>query len=216
LSGSYQAIVESTKVVSVPSSVSQYDYIGISLPKRVDLMLKLLDGSGRADFMVTVSNNTGKYNIPVSISNKEEIRFHNIGLQDLSTESQTIVMKRPEINATGNITVNNLYVPDRGERDVNLRGLNTSLDHSDNHLTIHKNASRMQYVTYFKWIQTKDTPEDKQIAVKIPGDISERAKKNGVEVPWEEIMVSKNGIILLLSVVSVTTVALWRLRPNMK
>jgi hypothetical protein len=32
----------------------------------------------------------------------------------------------------------------------------------------------------------------------------------------EEVMASKNGIILLLSVVSVTTVVLWRLWPNMK
>jgi hypothetical protein len=67
-----------------------------------------------------------------------------------------------------------------------------------------------------KWIQTKDPREDKEIAVNIPGEISERAKKNGVEVPWKEVMVSKKGIILLLSVVSVTMVALWRLRPNMK
>ena len=212
LSGSYQATVESTKVVSVPSSVSQYDYIGISLPKRVDLMLKLLDGSGRADFMVTVSNSTGKYNIPVSISNKEEIRFHNMGLQDSSADHQTIIMKRPEINASGNITVKNLYVPAWGEWDLNLMALNTTLDHSDIHLSNYRNASTMQYVTYLKWIQTKDPREDKESALKIPGDISERAKKNGVGVPWEEVMVSKNGIILILSVVSGATVALWRLR----
>jgi hypothetical protein len=171
--------------------------------------------------MVTLSNNTGKYNIPVSISNKEEIRFHNMGLQDSSADNQTIIMKRPEINATGNITVNNLYVPAWGEWDLNLTALNTTLDHSDNHLSNYRNASTMQYVTYLKWIQTKDPREDKESALKIPGDISERAKKNGVEVPWEEVMVSKNGIILLLSVVSVTTVVLWRLRrlrrlrPNM-
>jgi hypothetical protein len=59
-------------------------------------------------------------------------------------------MKRPEINATGNITVNNLYLPDRGERDVNLIGLNTSLDDSDKHLTTSNNAIRMKYVIYLK------------------------------------------------------------------
>jgi len=178
--------------------------------------LKLLDKSGKAEFIVTVSNDTGKYNIPISIGNKEEIRFRDIGVQDLSTDNQTIIMKRPEINATGNITVNNLYTPARGESDINLKQLNASLHHSDNYVTNYHNASRMQHVTYLNWIQTKDTPEDKEIAVKIPGDISERAKRNGVQVPWEEVMVSKNGIILLLSVISVSTVVLWRLRPNMK
>jgi hypothetical protein len=83
----------------------------ISLPKRVDLMLKLLDGSGMAEFVVTVSNNTGKYKLPLSFSNKEEIRFHNMGLQASSADHQTIIMKRPQINAIGNITANNLYVP---------------------------------------------------------------------------------------------------------
>jgi hypothetical protein len=210
-SGSYSATIESTGVVSLPSSVSQYDYIGISLPKRVDLTLNLLDKTGKAEFIITGSNATGKYRVPVSIGNMEEIRFHNIGPQDLLTDSQTIIMKSPEINATGNITVNNLYTPDRGELDMNLKQLNVSVHHSDNYITNYKNASRMQYVSYLNWIQTKDASEHKEIAVKIPGDISESAKKKGVGVPWQEVVVSKNGIILLLSVVSGATIALWRL-----
>jgi hypothetical protein len=180
------------------------------------LTLKLLDESGKADFMVTVSNSTGKYNIPVNICNKEEIRFHNMGLQDSSADHQTIIMKRPTIDASQNISVNNLYVRAWGEWDLNLTALNTTLDHSDIDLSNYRNASTMQYVTYLNCIQTKDPSEDKEIAVKIPGDISERAKKNGVGVPSEEVMVSKNGIILLLTVISGVTVALWRLRPSMK
>jgi len=66
------------------------------------------------------------------------------------------------------------------------------------------------------WIQADGMPEDKQISVKLPGDISERAKRKGVQVPWEEVMVSKDGIILLLSVTSVTAVVLLRLRPIVK
>jgi hypothetical protein len=106
-------------------------------------MLKLLDGSGTAEFIVTLSNNTGKYNIPVSISNNEEIRFHNMGLQDSSADHQTTIMKRPEINASGNITVKNLYVPAWGEWDLNLTTLNTTLNHSGNHLSNYRNASTM-------------------------------------------------------------------------
>jgi len=218
-SGPYRATIESTEFASLPSSVSQYDYIGISLPKRIDLTLKLLDKSGKAEFIMTGSNTTGKYRIPVSIGNMEEIRFHNIGPQDLFTDNQTIIMKSPVINATGNITVNSLYIPGRDERDINLKGLNASLHHSDNYITKYHNASRMQYVTYLNWIQTKGTSEDKQIVVKLPGDISERAKIKGVKVPWQEVMVSTKGAILLLSVVSVTAIALWRLgrlRPIMK
>jgi len=216
LSGAYSAILESTGVVSVPSWPSQYDYIGMSLPKTVNLTLKILDKSGKAEFLATTSNNTGKYNVPITIGDKEEILFQNIGLQNSSAANQTFIMKRPGINASGNITVNNLYIPYTEERDVNLRGLNTSLDHLDTLVTNYKNASRMQYVTYLKWIQTDRMPEDKQISVKIPGDISERAKREGVQVPWQEVMVSKNGIILLLSVVIVTAVVLWRLRPTIK
>jgi hypothetical protein len=227
-SGSYRATIESSGLVSLPSSVHQYDYLGISLPKRFDLTLKLLDKSGMAEFMITGSNATSKYKIPVSIGNMAEIRFHNIGLQDLFTNTQTITMKSPELNATGNITVNNLFIP-VDERNMNLKGLNASLHHSDNYITNYRNASRMQYVTYLNWIQTKDSSEDKHVqdiyqqgkftVVKLPGDISERAKIKGVIVPWQEVMVSTNGAILLLSVVSVTAIALWRLgrlRPIMK
>jgi hypothetical protein len=188
----------------------------MSLPKTVNLTLKILDKSGKAEFLATTSNNTGKYNVPITIGDKEEILFQNIGLQNSSAANQTFIMKRPGINASGNITVNNLYIPYTEERDVNLRGLNASLDHLDTLVTKYKNASRIQYVTYLKWIQTDRMPEDKQVSVKIPGDISERAKREGVQVPWQEVMVSKNGIILLLSVVCVTAVVLWRLRPTIK
>jgi hypothetical protein len=217
-SGPYRATIESTGFASLPSSVSQYDYIGISLPERIDLTVKLLDKSGKAEFIITGSNATGKYRVPVNIGNMEEIRFHNIGPKDLFTDNQTIIMKSPVINATGNITVNSLFIPRVDERDMNLKGLNASLHHSDNYITNYHNASRMQYVTYLNWIQTKGASEDKQIVVKLPGEISDRAKTKGVKVPWQEVMVSTNGIILLLSVVSVTAIALWRLgrlRPIM-
>ena len=176
----------------------------------------MLDGSGKAQFVATVSNDTGKYNVPFSIGNKEVVRFHSIGLQTSSVNNQTLVMKEPQINTTGNITVNNLYIPKKGERNVILKGLKTIVDHSDIYLTKYQNSSRIQYVTYLKWIQAEGIAEDKQISVKLPGDISERAKGKGVHVPWEEVMVSKDGIILLLSVTSVTAVVLLRLRPIVK
>jgi hypothetical protein len=62
-SGSYRATIESSEFVSLSSSVYQYDYIGISLPERFDLTLKLLDKSGKAEFVISGSNATGKYNI---------------------------------------------------------------------------------------------------------------------------------------------------------
>jgi hypothetical protein len=216
LSGSYKAFVELSGVVSLPSSISDYGYVGILFPSSIDLTVKTLDSSGKVQFMATVSNATGKYNIPFSVGNREEIRFHNLNFLNSSVANQTLIMKRPEINASGSITVSNLYTPDRVERAANLTVLNTSLDHSDIHLTNYKNVSRVQYVTYLKWIQSQRIPEDEQIPIKLPGDISERAKREGVIVPWEQVMVSKNGIILLISAISITTVVLWRLRQIMK
>jgi hypothetical protein len=216
LSGAYRAVVESIGHVSMPWLFSPYDYIGISFPKSANLTLKMLDGSGKAKFMATFSNDTGKYKVQFSIGNKEEVRLHGIGLQTSSVNNQTLVMKEPLINATGNIKVNNLYIPNKGQRDVNLKGLNTVVDHSDIYLTKYQNASRIQYITYLKWIQADGMPEDTQISVKLPGDISDRAKRQGVQVPWEEVMVSKDGIILLLSVTSVTGVVLLRVRTIVK
>jgi hypothetical protein len=216
LSGAYTAIVEATGLVFMPTLFSPYDYVGISFPERVNLTLKMLDGSAKAQFVATVSNNTGKFNVPFNIGNKEEVQFHGIGSQTSSDSNQTLIMKEPLIKATGNITVNNLYIPNKGQRDVILKGLNTLVDHSDIYLSKYQNASRIQYVTYLKWIQADGLPQDNKIFLKLPGDISERAKRKGVQVPWEEVMVSKEGIILLLSVTSVTAVVFLRLRPIVK
>jgi len=215
LTGAYSAVVESTGVVSLPSWLSEYDYIGMSLPKTINLTLKILDKSGKVDFLAITSNNTGKYKVPITVGNKEEVRFHNIGPQNSSAASQILIMKKPEINASGNITVNNMYTPaNEEERNVSLTGLNASIDHLDTLVINYKNTSRMQYVTYLNWLQTERIPEHKQIVIKLPGDISERSKNEGMEVPWKQVMVSKNGIILVTSVVSVSLVAIWRLRTR--
>ena len=105
-----------------------------------------------------------------------------------------------------------MFTPARGESDINLEGLNASVHHSDNYITNYKNASRMQHVTYLNWIQTKETPEDKGIALKIPGDISDRAKAEGMEVPWKKIITSYTSVatISILSVGVLLTWLLWR------
>ena len=59
LSGPYKVVVNvnSTGVTTLPSSSSQFDYIGISLPNKFDMMLQILDKKAVAEF--TISNTTG-------------------------------------------------------------------------------------------------------------------------------------------------------------
>ena len=45
-----------------------------------------------------------------------------------------------------------------------------------------------------------------QEMIRLPGDITEEAKREGVVVPWQYIMASPNNIALLLSIISITVI----------
>jgi hypothetical protein len=39
--------------------------------------------------------------------------------------------------------------------------------------------------------------------IKVPGDVSEAAKKEGIEIPWQQAMISDKGLALIISILSV-------------
>ncbi len=44
--------------------------------------------------------------------------------------------------------------------------------------------------------RTIDMPD-----IRFPGDISELAKKQGIDVPWQEIMISGGGLLLVIMII---------------
>ena len=69
-----------------------------------------------------------------------------------------------------------------------------------------------QDITYLKSVTIDgETKEDKE-GFRLPGDISYRAKKEGLVIPLIGILSSSANIILLISLITITIVASWLIR----
>jgi hypothetical protein len=93
-------------------------------------------------------------------------------------------------------------------------------DHVDhyNDKEPYRNGTRTQYVSYLKWISSDETvnPSQGKLQIKLPADTSILAKRRGIEVPWQEAIVSTNSIIVLVSISLVSIIGMWRIWPKVK
>ncbi|HYY66079.1 MAG TPA: hypothetical protein VE622_03015, partial [Nitrososphaeraceae archaeon] len=53
-----------------------------------------------------------------------------------------------------------------------------------------------------------------KLQIKLPADTSILAKRRGIEVPWQEAIVSTNSIIVLVSISLVSIIVTWRIWPK--
>ena len=63
------------------------------------------------------------------------------------------------------------------------------MDHVDNYEIASKSGKKINYVTYLKSLDIKEN-RTQEMDLKMPGDISDRAKAEGMGVPWEKAITS--------------------------
>jgi hypothetical protein len=98
-------------------------------------------------------------------------------------------------------------VPTHIDRDVGDIKLN--VDHVDNYDESFRNLTKTQFITYLKNdIQITDMVPHvdtrsllTKLMSKMPGDISENAKQNGIEVPWSKVFNSILNLFLVLTII---------------
>jgi len=159
-----------------------------------------------------------------SENGSEQITLNKVRTDIKSVRYITVLMKDPEINIireNKDITKgredqsssiqfrrNTLEsVPTKIDRDVGDIKLN--VDHVDNYNEAFRNWTKTQFITYLKNdIQITDMAPHAdepslftKLMSKMPGDISENAKQNGIEVPWRKVLHSINNMILALTII---------------
>jgi hypothetical protein len=143
LSGKYQVIINSSGQLYLPSSLSQYDYISMSIPSGFNMTLKVFPGAS-AEFRIY--NHTQ----PIRVTNGQ-IEFYNIFPLSLDVKHILVVLKRPQININGNCSFENLYYLHYAASPLVINGrLETKIDHVDYYFDM---PNTVKYITYLKWIK---------------------------------------------------------------
>lgn len=162
-----------------------------------------------------------------SENGSEQITLNKVRTDIKSVRYITVLMKDPEINIileNKDITKGRddqsssiqfrrntpESVPTKIDREVGDIKLN--VDHVDNYNEAFRNWTKTQFITYLKNdIQITDMVphvDEQSLFTKLmskkPGDISENAKQNGIEVPWRKVLHSIHNMILALTIIFIT------------
>jgi hypothetical protein len=90
--------------------------------------------------------------------------------------------------------------------------LKAAFDQVDNYEVAGNRVKKTNYLTYLKSLEI-DENRTHEIDLKIPGDISDRAKAEGMEVPWKKIITSYTSVATI-SILSAGVLLTWLLWPK--
>jgi hypothetical protein len=208
-----EIIINSNGTLSLPDRTSHNSYFSMSIPNGFNMTLSSWPNKSMSTEILNLNNSS------LPLKHVSRIIFYNITSESPALNSVPVLLKAPEINGSGVSIFKSANIDGRlpsTASPLNITGfLNAKFDFVDNYEQVYSGGIRTQYITYLQGIKFDGIQNGDGKSLRLP-DISELATRTGVKISWEEVMVSKDGIILLLAVTSVTAVILLRLRPIVK
>jgi hypothetical protein len=210
--GQYGLLVNAKGILSLLSNESELDYVRMLIPNEFNLTLNPLDSKNNQIAIATIN---GTIINTIKANNESKIIFYNIRSDLPFLNSVPVFIKDPEIQLNGKVSVDGtLYGdPEIARTPLNISGnLKAKFGSVDHFNERSPKGIKNQDITYLKSVTIDgETKEDKE-GFKLPGDISYRAKKEGLVIPLIDILSSSANIILLISLTTITIVASWLIR----
>ena len=128
-----------------------------------------------------------------------------------SQKTIPVLLKSPEIKVIGHIGFNQsnfdpYFVNNEISLDEEGR-LETKVNFVDNYKQLYQNGNtKIQDITYLQSINVEPGIKWGDITLKLPGDISNHAKRFGPQIPLKEALFSRTGLILMISIIVVTVI----------
>ena len=207
LFGEYDAVVEMKGTTILPTTMSIYDYIMMSLNEEFDMSLTFRDGA-YADISLLYNGSPKNLRIQNATAH-----FYGVTADHVGDRFVPLLFKNPEINIIGSSIFREYK-----EKNVNEIRTNGSLiskfDHSDNYYSDYRNGNRIEFISYLQDSQVNGTSVSAQnsFGIKLPGGLSESWKS---EVRWPEAIVSINSIIIA-TVITIVSILVWPRRKGSK
>lgn len=224
LYGPYEIKISSSdKSFHWSTASSYYDYAALGVPGGFDMLLKPSQGAYLEFTLVSCSNNNTCQQ-QIRFSDVSDVLFHNVKADSQTISTLPILVKSPEI-ALLNGTVKFKLAPNSNDltqpsgnilADGNIV---SNFDHVETYDSFNKNGTNTEPVSYLKSLNihgnyAKEAKERDSIL--LPGEISERAKDKRIGVPWQNTVLSFNGIIILVSIFAIVTLINYYLWPKLE
>jgi hypothetical protein len=212
LSGQYGVSIDSLGSLTVPGSLTQHDYVQISLPNEFNMTLTPFDNKNSHAEILTKNNSSID---TFKLNNGSKVVFYKV--KSVSPlKSVSVIIKNPLIVVDGNFNRNlnfeNLY---GGTRyfPQNVSGhAEARFDFIDDFKESNGNRTKIQYLSYLGSLTLDGKIKQADQVFKLPGDISSDLKKRGLDVPLISILGSLSNIALVIAISIGTMIMIWFIR----
>jgi hypothetical protein len=222
ITGPFTVSINSSSFSYVPY-LSQNGYTPVAFIRSPDITFDLAQST---KLQVEYSNFTSSRN------NKMVISGSNVTFKDVTSIERPIgynaifFMKNPQINVDGETRIQQLYArnPDdpsmwlaNGQGFQNQGNLSIKISHVEANPF---GQESQEYVTYLDLVQADNyntnDPQRSAMAFKLPGDVSDYAKENGIQIPiWKAVLSDVNNKVLYTFLV-VTAATLYLSWPRLR
>ena len=214
LNGRYDVLINLTGTMKLPGMNSKGNYFSLFIPNNFDMAVQLHpETSSSMEFFATSNNVTDS----IKVTNNSSIELR--GLKSASSLNYTpALMKKPQIIVQGNTSINNAnfngYLTGTGALDggmeLNVKGaLKAKFDFVDHYQEHSNDVTNIKYISYLDTIEMDGVTYPKQESLKLPGDISSSAAKNGQDIPLTKITTSTINIVTLIVLILIALIVIW-------
>jgi hypothetical protein len=207
LYGKYEAVVDLRGTFVLPTTMSNYDYVMMSLGNEFNMTLTLPD---RAYADISLVGEGHPKNLRIQ---NATIHFYNITTNHPDDRFVPLLFKNPAINTTGSASFREYK--DKNVNEIRTYGsLTAKYEHGDHYYSDYRNGNRIEFISYLQDSQVKGKSVSTQnsFGLKLPGGLSESWEN---EVQWPEAAVSINSIITATLIV-IISILVWPRRGGSK
>jgi hypothetical protein len=224
LYGPYDVIINSTNsFFHMSPASSYYDYIAAAIPKGFDMLLNLSEGAYAEFTILSCTNNSYCQPQQIRISG-DDVDFHNIEVDTPSISSIPVYVKSPQIminNGTAEFKLDsNSNNPLQPAGNILATGnIVENIDSVETYNSFNQNGTKSDSIIYLRSLDIQGNYVIENIesdTLRLPGDLSDRAKDKGIGVPWLTTMMSLTSIIIMISVTGILIVVKYYFLPKIK
>ncbi|HKQ21735.1 MAG TPA: hypothetical protein VJS91_06825, partial [Nitrososphaeraceae archaeon] len=212
--GQYEVIINSSGSLNLPQTLSDNDYLQLSLPSDFDITLRTSDNNEKySRIKILISNSSSEETLMVD--SKSTILLNKVAVEP-PLKSVPIVIKNPVIKLEGNLKFEktNFY----GELNyppLEVSGNSTvTFNFMDDFNEHYRKGTKTQRIGYLESIDSDGKRKRNMQELKLPGDISPDVRKRGLDVPLQSIIFNSTNIVLILATIMGTAFTTWLIRKT--
>jgi hypothetical protein len=215
--GQYKQLTNTTGKITLPSTNSKGNYLGVSLPNEFNMTIKLL---GAGSHLTIITKNSNLTSNIIQIGNESKIDLYGIGPKSNISRNILMLFKNPELKVNGNALFDktNFYGQEIDDYiPINVNGkVEAKFNFVEDYKDTFREGTKIGYLTYLDSLNIEGQRNQTKLQLELPGHISDDIERRGMGVPLSSILTNVVNLAIIIVISMATIIAiLFRRRMNL-